>query len=59
MNSAIYTGTVMHRRFAPVEHRFSYGVYYLWLDLAELGTLDRDDAGVRLQPRRPVLVPRS
>lgn len=45
MNSAIYTGTVMHRRFPPVEHRFSYGVYYLWLDLAELRALDRTTPG--------------
>ena len=41
MNSAIYSGRVMHRRFSPVKHRFSYGVYYLWLDLDELETLDR------------------
>ena len=45
MNSAIYSGTVRHRRFSPVEHRFSYGVYYLWLDLDELETLDRTTPG--------------
>jgi DUF1365 family protein len=45
MNSAIYSGTVRHRRFSPVEHRFSYGVYYLWLDLDELETLDRTIPG--------------
>ena len=45
MNSAIYSGTVMHRRFSPAAHRFSYGVYYLWLDLDELATLDRTALG--------------
>ncbi len=41
MNSAVYTGRVAHRRYFPTGHRFSYGVYYLWLDLEELEDLDR------------------
>ncbi len=45
MNSAIYDGTVAHRRFFPTGHRFSYGVYYLWLDLDELAGLDRSVPG--------------
>ena len=45
MNSALYVGTVMHRRFFPATHRFSYGVYYLWLDLDELDELDGSVAG--------------
>lgn len=45
MNSAIYLGTVMHRRFFPMTHRFTYGVYYLWLDLDELDELDRSVTG--------------
>jgi DUF1365 family protein len=36
MNSAIYEGTVRHRRFAPVEHVFQYRVFYAYLDLSEL-----------------------
>jgi uncharacterized protein len=34
--SAIYTGTVRHRRHAPHAHAFSYRMAMLYLDLAEL-----------------------
>jgi DUF1365 family protein len=34
--SALYVGTVRHRRFAPVPHRFRYGLYMAYLDLDEL-----------------------
>jgi DUF1365 family protein len=36
MKSAIYFGRVRHRRLAPVEHGFSYRMFMLYLDLAEL-----------------------
>ncbi|MEF8793089.1 DUF1365 domain-containing protein [Thiohalorhabdus sp.] len=36
--SAIYQGTVVHRRSTPVDHTFRYRVSYLYLDLAELDT---------------------
>jgi DUF1365 family protein len=36
VNSAIYEGWVRHRRTAPVEHAFTYRVFLLYLDLAEL-----------------------
>jgi DUF1365 family protein len=36
MNSAIYFGRVSHRRRVPVEHAFSYRMFMLYLDLAEL-----------------------
>lgn len=36
MESAIYTGTVRHRRFKPRVHEFSYQVYMVWLDLDEM-----------------------
>ncbi|MDX1556496.1 MAG: DUF1365 domain-containing protein [Xanthomonadales bacterium] len=39
MNSAIYTGTIRHRRFRPVEHTFQYRMFMLYLDLAELDTV--------------------
>jgi hypothetical protein len=45
MNSAIYEGTVMHERAFPRKHRFTYRVYYLWLDLDELPLLDRTVRG--------------
>jgi DUF1365 family protein len=39
MNSAIYFGRVRHRRMAPVRHEFSYRMFMLYLDLAELPQL--------------------
>ncbi len=36
MRSAIYTGTVDHRRLEPKQHQFSYKIYMLYLDLDEL-----------------------
>lgn len=36
MKSGIYFGRVEHRRLAPVEHGFSYRMFMLYLDLAEL-----------------------
>ena len=41
MRSALYVGTVMHARKAPVEHVFRYPVYMTLLDLDELEELDR------------------
>ena len=41
MNSAIYEGRVRHRRFAPVEHHFSYRLFMMYLDLGELDTVFR------------------
>ncbi|MCA8942582.1 MAG: DUF1365 domain-containing protein [Planctomycetes bacterium] len=34
--SAIYRGVVEHRRHAPVDHRFSYRLFMLWIDLDEV-----------------------
>jgi DUF1365 family protein len=39
--SAVYEGTVRHRRFEPVAHEFSYRLFLMYLDLKELpGVLD-------------------
>ena len=40
--SALYEGTVVHRRFAPVQHRLRYRIFNLLLDLDELPRLDRE-----------------
>lgn len=37
--SCLYEGIVRHRRATPVEHEFSYSIYYLYLDLRELPTV--------------------
>lgn len=42
LTSAIYRGRVRHRRYRPHPHEFSYGLFMLYLDLAEL---DRVFAG--------------
>jgi uncharacterized protein len=39
MHSCIFEGSVSHCRFEPIEHRFQYRLYMLYLDLAELPEL--------------------
>lgn len=37
--SAIYQGTVRHRRYTPRHHAFTYNVFMVYLDLQELDTV--------------------
>ena len=41
INSNIYNGTVIHKRFKPKEHFFKYSVFSLLIDLSELDYLDK------------------
>ena len=41
MHSALYTGRLRHRRFAPRPHAFAYDLCMVWLDLAELDAVFR------------------
>lgn len=41
MRSAIYQGWLRHRRFAPRAHAFSYPLFMVYLDLAEVDTAFR------------------
>ena len=41
MNSSIYNGTVIHKRFKPKNHYFKYSVFSLLIDLSELESLDK------------------
>jgi DUF1365 family protein len=41
MHSAIYHGSLRHRRFAPRAHAFRYNQFLMYLDLAELDTVFR------------------
>ena len=41
INSAIYNGHVIHKRFKPKAHYFKYKVFSLLLDLSELEILDK------------------
>jgi DUF1365 family protein len=39
IQSCIYEGEVRHRRFAPTEHEFRYGLFLMYVDLDELPAL--------------------
>lgn len=41
MHSALYTGQLRHRRFAPRAHQFSYRLFMMYVDLAELDQIFR------------------
>jgi DUF1365 family protein len=41
LKSALYTGTLRHRRFSPKNHFFNYNVALFYLDLAEIDDLFR------------------
>lgn len=36
LNSCLYEGWVRHRRYSPAEHRFTYPLFMLYLDLDEI-----------------------
>ena len=36
MNSAIYSGTLRHRRLSPIKHTLSYKIFMMYLDLSEI-----------------------
>ena len=40
INSCIYNGSVIHKRFKPKEHFFKYRVFSLLIDLSELNELN-------------------
>lgn len=45
MNSAMFVGSVRHRRFVPASHRFSYPMFMPWIDLDELDVLQHQVKG--------------
>ena len=42
MTSAIYNGTVIHKRFKPKLHFFKYKVFSLLIDLSDLNILNKN-----------------
>lgn len=48
LNSGIYQGWVRHRRFTPVDHRFTYSMFMAYIDLAELSQLSQQVTGFGL-----------
>jgi uncharacterized protein len=51
--SALYVGTVRHRRRRPTAHRFRYRTYHVLLDVDELARLDREVRGFGYRRRAP------
>ncbi|MGF1687306.1 DUF1365 domain-containing protein [Photobacterium japonica] len=45
MNSALFVGSVRHRRFHPVEHQFNYPMFMPFIDLDELDALEQTVTG--------------
>ena len=41
INSSIYSGQVVHKRFKPKVHYFKYNVFSLLIELSELNQLDK------------------
>lgn len=41
LNSCIYQGEVFHQRFSPRQHKFSYRIFFLAIDLDELPILNK------------------
>ncbi len=54
MNSRIFSGTVMHARHSPVEHRWVFPYVFYMIDLDELDELDRTVAGFGYNRWQPV-----
>jgi uncharacterized protein len=59
LNSAIYEGTVRHRRFVEVEREFTYRIFMLYLDLSEVGEVMSLHPLWSTRPRTPVGFRRS
>ena len=59
MHSAIYTGWVRHRRFTPRQHKFTYPVFMMYLDLDELPALFEKSCWWSDKPWRPARFQRS
>ncbi len=53
MLSCIYEGNVEHRRLSPVEHRFRYKLYMLYLDLDELPSVLQGRLGLHVERFSP------
>ena len=41
LESAFYFGTLRHRRFEPVRHEFTYGLFMAFLDIDRIPELTR------------------
>jgi DUF1365 family protein len=54
LESAIYEGSVRHRRYGKVQREFSYRIFMVYLDLEEVGSAMSKHALWSTRPRSPV-----
>ncbi|NNE63867.1 MAG: DUF1365 domain-containing protein [Gammaproteobacteria bacterium] len=59
VHSAIYRGSLRHRRFHPLRHKFSYSVFMMYLDLDELDAVFEQSPWWSKKPWRPARFERS
>ena len=59
MQSAIYRGSVLHSRFVPKKHAFTYQIFLLWLNLDELDLLEAEVKGFSVKSWAPLRFKRS
>ena len=59
LSSAIYQGTVRHRRFGAISREFSYRIYMVYLDLEEIPEVMSVHPLWSTRPRSPVRFRRS
>lgn len=50
MESALYVGKVFHQRFKPKHHAFNYRIFFFWLNLDEIESLDQTVRGFSYRP---------
>lgn len=54
MNSRIYSGTIMHARHHPTQHRFEYPLLFYAIDIDELPELSQTVKGFGTGPGSPI-----
>jgi DUF1365 family protein len=59
VHSALYKGSVFHKRFVPKKHAFTYQIFLLWLDLDEIELLETKVRGFSATSWAPLRFKRS
>lgn len=59
MQSAIYQGLILHKRYHPKAHKFNYKIFLMWLDLDELEQIEHKVTGFSNRRWAPLRFKRS
>jgi len=59
MDSAIYQGLVLHKRYHPKLHKFNYNIFLMWLNLDELDEIEQKVRGFSSRHWAPLRFKRS